>query len=351
VFFAAEHGWRILRLPTYALDVSDDVAVRLLAYLQREIGPNVAFAEAPVPLSGGYNNTILAFRLRAAPEPYSGPLVLRLMRPADGALLERELITHEAMVDGGFPAPRVLMSSGGSEHALGAPFMIMERLKGVNMVESIIGKGGRLTRFFAMTPTLAAVHRQIHAVDPQPFLEAYEASKLDLEEVTAPYVVRAIAERVVRDNAVGLMPAAKWLVANLPQPETPPVICHGDFHPLNVIVDGDDVTGVVDWTLARLGDPAYDVGATVVLLLFGPVDVPGPLRGLVQRLRTFPARRYIRAYRSGNETNLRNLHYYECVRMLSIIAHASDMDQWNDSRTLSALARRFKKHSGVEVRL
>jgi aminoglycoside phosphotransferase (APT) family kinase protein len=41
-------------------------------------------------------------------------------------------------------------------------------------------------------------------------------------------------------------------------------VCHGDFHPLNTLVDGDSVS-IIDWTDAGLGDRHCDLARTVAL--------------------------------------------------------------------------------------
>ena len=43
-----------------------------------------------------------------------------------------------------------------------------------------------------------------------------------------------------------------------------PVFAHGDLHVAHVFVDGDEVTGVLDWTEAAQGDALYDL-ATLTL--------------------------------------------------------------------------------------
>ena len=39
-------------------------------------------------------------------------------------------------------------------------------------------------------------------------------------------------------------------------------ICHGDFHPQNILSEGGVVTGVLDWPNALVAHPAYDVAST-----------------------------------------------------------------------------------------
>jgi len=43
-----------------------------------------------------------------------------------------------------------------------------------------------------------------------------------------------------------------------------PVFIHGDLQITHVFVDGDEVTGILDWSEARQGDPLYDL-ATLTL--------------------------------------------------------------------------------------
>jgi aminoglycoside phosphotransferase (APT) family kinase protein len=43
-----------------------------------------------------------------------------------------------------------------------------------------------------------------------------------------------------------------------------PVFIHGDLHIEHVFVDGDKVTGIIDWSEARQGDALYDF-ATLTL--------------------------------------------------------------------------------------
>ena len=43
-----------------------------------------------------------------------------------------------------------------------------------------------------------------------------------------------------------------------------PVFVHGDFQITHVFVDGDEVTGVIDWSEAAQGDPLFDL-ATLTL--------------------------------------------------------------------------------------
>lgn len=79
------------------------------------------------------------------------------------------------------------------------------------------------------------------------------------------------------DLASRLIDECEWLVANDVLPadivarnrrlaETvlrpyEPVFIHGDLHLEHVFVDGDEVTGIIDWSEARQGDPLFDIAS------------------------------------------------------------------------------------------
>jgi len=83
--------------------------------------------------------------------------------------------------------------------------------------------------------------------------------------------------RSIDELALELDGECKWLVTNGVLPADlvtrnrqvagaalrpwPPVFTHGDLHVSHVFVDGDEITGVVDWTEAGRGDALYDLAS------------------------------------------------------------------------------------------
>lgn len=63
-------------------------------------------------------------------------------------------------------------------------------------------------------------------------------------------------------------------------------LCHGDFHPDNVLLTADGPV-ILDWMTACAGDPAADVARTGLILLTSelPGGLPRPLRLYVERRR------------------------------------------------------------------
>ena len=53
--------------------------------------------------------------------------------------------------------------------------------------------------------------------------------------------------------------AIRWLETHMPEP-LPPVLCHRDFRTGNYMLDGAELTGILDWEFAGWGDPDEDIG-------------------------------------------------------------------------------------------
>src|SRR5262249_44542216 len=72
-----------------------------------------------------------------------------------------------------------------------------------------------------------------------------------------------------------LEPAMTWLFDHRPTTEQRRVICHGDFHPQNILMAHGTVTGVIDWPIATVAEPAFDVASTRVILESVPLELLG----------------------------------------------------------------------------
>jgi aminoglycoside phosphotransferase (APT) family kinase protein len=51
----------------------------------------------------------------------------------------------------------------------------------------------------------------------------------------------------------------RWLETHIPPP-TDPVLCHHDFRTGNYMLDGAELTGILDWEFSGWGDPHEDIG-------------------------------------------------------------------------------------------
>lgn len=149
----------------------------------------------------------------------------------------------------GVPVPDLIASSA-DPHALGMPYIIVERLDGETIPQRIL----RDDRFATARDVLAAQygaalgHIQTIPIDEVPGLIeqdplAHWAEVLD--DVGEPHPALELGLR--------------WLAANRP-PSQGQVVVHGDYRNGNGIVGTDGLRAVIDWELAHLGDPLEDLG-------------------------------------------------------------------------------------------
>ena len=284
----------------------------LVAYLRGALGaPALDLAEPPAVLRGGFDTEIYALRFRDAPTDFARPLVLRVLRPHhDAAMALREQATQNAVAEAGYPAPRVLLAAA-DPSALGAPFLLMERVPGRPLLEA---------RAAGMGAVLADLQLRLHALDPAPLARALGAAG------TFDGYLDRLAGRIERARLDGLAPLLGWLRAGRP-PGGALAICHGDFHPQNVLVEHGVVTGVLDWPNALVADPAFDVASTLNILRFVPAgltSMPRALRALARLVQPLLAWRYLARYRRGRPIDDARLAYYQVAAALRALMRAGE---------------------------
>ncbi len=189
-------------------------------------------------------------------------------------------------------APRPILQVE-DDSVLGAPFYVMERVRGVVLrrklpkgVELDAATNARLASAFI--EQLAALHALpweaigLGAIAPKP--EGYVARQV------SGWTKRWHGAKT--DEVADIEAAAAWLAASQP-PEAVPSLIHNDFKYDNLVLDEHDLTkirGILDWEMATVGDPLMDLGTTLaywveagdppplVAFAFGPTHLPGSPR-------------------------------------------------------------------------
>jgi len=158
-------------------------------------------------------------------------------------------------------APRVVAQTEDAS-ILGAPFYLMERLRGVVIRRQVPAD---------FTPALARSLSEL-VVDGLVELHAIDVAKHGLLDLGKPegFVERQVkgwSERYVaaRTDDIPEMPElAKWLGENMPA-SPPPTIVHNDWKLDNLVLSEDlaRIVGVLDWEMSTVGDPLIDLGTTL----------------------------------------------------------------------------------------
>ena len=335
----------------------DELCQRLLAVLRRVTDtPLLEFAGQPVRLHGGFWADLFAFRLKGATDGWDRELVARVM--PDAGLAAKETIIQAAVAAAGFPTP-VVRASGGADAGLGRAYMVMDRADGSPLLGGLDRVPvAQVPRLLASIPeTLAATMAELHALDPHPVADKLRGCDRAMTESEFVEGLEAAATVFHRSDLAG---AARWFIDH-PPPEVPDVICHGDLHPFNLLVDDTGQVTVLDWSAALIGPRAYDVAFTSLMLAEPPLLVGGALRPLLRAAGRLLSRRFVRRYRvhSGATIDRSVLAWHQAVVCLRALVEVAG---WVDADTVEgrerhpwlvsgqAFARRLSKITGVRVR-
>lgn len=188
---------------------------------------------------------------------------LRVFRSGRHEDCEHERMVMSAARDAGLPVPEVCRVSIWQDH----PVLLLTWQPGRTVADELRARPWRLWQVgIAFGRMQAAIHA-VPAPDPlrqQP--DAWIAWKCE-------------GEQLLHDRLRCLMAQDSALL-------------HLDYHPHNVLTDGKQITGVVDWTHAHAGDPRADIARTVSILRIDPLARKPFIQWLALRV-------FERAWRAG----------------------------------------------------
>lgn len=231
-------------------------AERIQAFLQRHSlgGPEVRVTKAHL-LSGG-RCKITALVEQGGARDLPGCLVLR--QDWDGGATDTTVAGEFALLEQlfrhGVRVPRPLLLET-DEAVLGGAFIMVERVPG-----SVGGGLYEPPQSPALMLQLAEQLGRIHAIpvsSVEPLL-----THIPPQTASDPADLEAFADLHAR---IGLQSkivdaAIDWLRANIDFAGDQLSLIHNDLGFHNALVDGEEMTAVLDWELARLGHPASDLG-------------------------------------------------------------------------------------------
>ena len=224
--------------------------------------------------NGGMSDTIIGYGRTADVVSYDQARVIKLFKPfMNGAAIDREFRFASIAYRERLPTPRpveVVTRDGRTG-------IVYERVEGTSLLRMISDKPLRLSAF---AKEMAELHCRINAVaydDPE------QSQKRNIEGaiMRTPDLEENDKERIVA-----------YLRA-LPDGDR---LCHGDFHPDNVIVS--DQPWIIDWMTGSSGNPLGDIARSKLLLETSeiPGSVPPAMRFLLKLGQRKLAKAYIAEY-------------------------------------------------------
>jgi aminoglycoside phosphotransferase (APT) family kinase protein len=153
------------------------------------------------------------------------------------------------------PEPLILESG---DTALGAPFIVVARVKGQQQGDLLTAPSDDGLVFGAV-----AELGRIHALGDGPFegLPGINECNFTVEQLAATLAsFRDIVEQFHLPQSPLLDESLDWLDRTVHQVSGRRTLVHGDFGFHNLLFDAQRVSGVLDWEVVHLGNPAYDLG-------------------------------------------------------------------------------------------
>jgi aminoglycoside phosphotransferase (APT) family kinase protein len=185
--------------------------------------------------------------------------------------IENEILVSRAVRQGGVPAP----APGDIVEVDGRRGLVFERVDGLSMLADMNRHPLHLLR---NARRLAELQAQIHRLTI-PRLPPYR-HELERTVGLSPHVPEAIRARALA--ALEALPDAA-------------AVCHGDFHPGNVLLTPNGPI-VIDWMTARAGSPWADVARTCLLLTIGGRNAGAMLSPALKLGLGLYYRRYLARY-------------------------------------------------------
>lgn len=222
-----------------------------------------------------------------------------------------------------FPkAPRALFICE-DETVIGAPFYVMERVKGI-ILRAQPPKGIELSAELMRGISEAFISNliEIHSLD-------YESAGLHELGHPAGYVRRQIEGWTKRyfnartDDVPSVERLAAWLHENLAPDSDYASLIHNDYKFDNVVLSVDDprrIIATLDWEMATIGDPLMDFGTTLAYWV-EPDDPPAWQQygfGVTKLPGSFNRAELLQAYTHGTQREVPRVVFYYAYGLLKI---------------------------------
>ena len=259
-------------------------------------GDEVTYLEQ---LEGGWSRHSYAARVRHE-DGREGEYIIRA-RPRASTLdtdLGREFRTFALLVDEPVPTPGVHGFQPSVETPFDGAFFVMDRMQGhapnvwrPGDREALAAdwEGGR-----DLAEDLVQHLASIHAIDAQRAAQA--AVVRDFGETVDHWQSVYEEHKLVNDPVVN--EAYAWVRSRRPEP-VPPSLVHGDYRIGNCLTDAGHVSAILDWELAHVGDPRFDLGYMSLDYHAGKFTSPGSSTCCAARVAAFSVARRQRGRRRG----------------------------------------------------
>jgi uncharacterized protein (TIGR02172 family) len=204
---------------------------------------------------------------------YDGGKVLKLFFPAiPMPWIEREIDIGRYVHTTSLPVPAVFERVKAGDRT----GIVYEKIEGPSLLDELARKPWNAVPYARL---LAGLHAQVHEVTAPEDLETQrDWAKGGIPETEK--LPEKLRERILH------------LLETLPDGDR---LCHGDFHPGNIIVRSRGPV-IIDWMTVSKGTACGDVARTAIILEAATVPPGTPMRWLLEWVRKLFLVTYLKAY-------------------------------------------------------
>lgn len=276
---------------------------------------------------GGFSNLTYLLKIGGRELILRRPPFGKKAKSAHDMLREYRVMTLLKPVFPYCPAPLVYSDD---ESIIGAPFYLMERIRGVILRKDLpVGMDCTVQEARALGENLVTVLCRLHSID------CNQAGLDDLGKAEG-YVTRQVAGWSRRygdaktDDAPDFGGVIRWLHDKMPVESPAAAVIHNDYRFDNVVLNPADLTeiiGVLDWEMTTIGDPLMDLGSTLAYWV-EKGDPPGlqAIRMMPTNLDGMPTRdELVASYARNMEMQIDNYDYYYAFGLFRLAAIAQQI--------------------------
>lgn len=276
------------------------------------------------PVMTGFANSIFAFRKDGV------SLILR-MPPRTTSWFVHEIELMKDLFRKDIRVPQVMECDFTYQNPLRHPFMIMERLQGKTLFEAIEDQGEAPRN---LVEDIARSLYQVHRVDPTDLdVKKFSSLQSFLDEGLSN--IRRFAKL---GNAKNFEAFEEWFQKNRPTEKSfNKSFIHNDFHGYNIIVNGEALSGILDWNDAVVAEAQVDVAMFSLL---------AEAAGYPELAETF-----VTAYECESKKPLREIRFYVTAlavqKFIQIPFQKKQMEQTSQNEKaelLGLIATRLEKN-------
>lgn len=279
---------------------SEVICGKLISYLRTSYSDkSLEYNHKPELVLGGYESSVFKFKLNTTKEELKGYLLLKINHESyDIDKFDYDIVIQRLLFEAGMPVARILVACNDKD-ILGGLFVVMNYIEGEvmwNMAKALIPR------------MLAYSHLSIHEYNTDTIVE-----KLIEKEFMEKCIFSPISSALhdLKQMDVCVVEIEKWLYDNRPITNQLS-ICHGDYHPNNILVVKNQIVGILDWHFA-LGHPEQDIALTMKILnINSKVHVDESEWPYLDDFVEL----YLRAYQEKSDINFEYLDYFYLVHCL-----------------------------------